>query len=144
MWRPSFLRAALPAPPPSPVTSEAVRGASLDLDRFSRDIAREYTRNLYIWRCVDAIAGLASSVPLKVVKNNDKVDDLRLGTRRVGQRPAGGRVDPFRESRADRRLSRPLADRHEARDLIGSRLDLGFECDAGGQHSLAHQALDLL
>ena len=78
-WLPSFLRAAPPAaappaaaPPSSPVTSEAVHGASLDLDHFSRDIAREFSRNLYIWRCVDAIAGLASSVPLKVVKTDDE------------------------------------------------------------------------
>ncbi len=52
--------------------SESVRGSSLDLNRPSGNIAREYARNQYIWRRVDAIASLASSVPLKVVKDGDE------------------------------------------------------------------------
>src|SRR4051812_40031174 len=44
----------------------------VSLDRMSSDMLREYVRSIYLWRSVDMIAQMSSSVVLEV-HNGDKV-----------------------------------------------------------------------
>ena len=53
------------------VSSEAAVGGSINIDRLNADLAREYVRSIYLWRSVDMIGSMASSVPLIVHKAND-------------------------------------------------------------------------
>ena len=41
-------------------------GSSSSLNRTNAEIAREYARNEYMWRCVDLIATTAASIPLYI------------------------------------------------------------------------------
>ena len=53
------------------VSAEVATGGSIDLNRLNADLAREYIRSIYLWRSVDMIGSMASSVPLIVHKPND-------------------------------------------------------------------------
>lgn len=63
---------------------EAAAGGSIDIGRFTADLAREYVRSIYLWRCVDMIGTMASSVPLIVQKGENaqlaanELDVMRL------------------------------------------------------------------
>jgi phage portal protein BeeE len=60
--------------PPAPaakggeVVSELAAGSNVDIMRLNADMAREYYRSIYLWRSVDMIGQMASSVPLLVEK----------------------------------------------------------------------------
>jgi len=58
-------------PPAGAVESEAAFGGSIDINRLNADLAREYIRSIYLWRSVDMIGSMASSVPLIVRKPDD-------------------------------------------------------------------------
>ena len=62
-WPFPFQRKAAPAQT-SEVTSEAATGPCANLERLNADMAREYVRSIYLWRAVDLIGSMASSVPL--------------------------------------------------------------------------------
>jgi len=57
--------------------SEVALGDSVNLDKLSADLTREYVRSIYLWRAVDAIAAMAASVPLKVYKESDSTQLTR-------------------------------------------------------------------
>ncbi|MBR0778551.1 phage portal protein [Bradyrhizobium diazoefficiens] len=57
--------------PPSPPSSEASMGGNLDLHHLADNVAREFHRSMYLWRSVDLLASMASSVPLIVSKQDD-------------------------------------------------------------------------
>jgi phage portal protein BeeE len=58
------------APPPAVVTNGAgvasATNAQISLDRMSSDMLREYVRSIYLWRSVDMIGQMSSSVALEV------------------------------------------------------------------------------
>lgn len=45
---------------------EAAVGTSVSIDRLSADMLKEYVRSIYLWRSIDMIGAMASSVPLVV------------------------------------------------------------------------------
>ena len=55
-----------PPPTESSVPSEAAFNPAVRLDRVASDMMKEYVRSIYLWRCVDMIGQMASSVPLSV------------------------------------------------------------------------------
>ena len=65
-----FARKAEPAASAG-VVSDAASGGSINIDRLNADLAREYVRSIYLWRSVDMIASMASSVPLMIKKPAD-------------------------------------------------------------------------
>lgn len=67
----SLFRKTAQAPPPSAVTSEIAVGEVVDINRYSDQIAREYVRSIYLWRSVDMIGQMASSVPLIITKSSN-------------------------------------------------------------------------
>ena len=69
----------LPGPPTAPLTNggpapavEAATGSSVSMDRTSNAMLREYTRSIYLWRCVDMIAQMSSSIVLEVKPETDR------------------------------------------------------------------------
>jgi HK97 family phage portal protein len=80
MW--PFTQKAEPAP--ASVTSEVAPGGAVNIDRLNADMAREYVRSIYIWRCVDMIGAMASSVPLIIQRAGEtqlaapEIDVMRL------------------------------------------------------------------
>lgn len=65
--------------PPPAVTKQAgapvegtAPGMTLSLERVSAEMLREYTHSIYLWRCVDMIAQMASSVELLVRPDTDR------------------------------------------------------------------------
>lgn len=60
-----------PAAPSSPVESVVAMNDCANLDRLNADMLREYVRSIYLWRCVDMIGAMSSSVPLIVVKEEN-------------------------------------------------------------------------
>src|SRR5262245_52826899 len=52
------------ASPGAPVDSTIA--GSVPLDRTSNAMLKEYTRSIYLWRCVDMIAQMSSSIVLEV------------------------------------------------------------------------------
>lgn len=57
---------------PDAITAvEAATGEKVDIMRLNADMAREYIRSIYLWRAVDMIGQMSSSVPLIVVKPDD-------------------------------------------------------------------------
>jgi len=69
MWWPFVQKADVPT---SSVTSEVATGNCANLDKLNADMAREYVRSLYLWRSVDMIGSMASSVPLIIRKGEDQ------------------------------------------------------------------------
>ena len=65
-----FFRKAEPSTT-SVVASDVAEGGSINIDRLNADLAREYVRSIYLWRSVDMISAMASSVPLVIKKPND-------------------------------------------------------------------------
>lgn len=61
-----FSKAAAPAPVET--TVESASGDKVDIMRHNADMTKEYIRSIYLWRSVDMIAQMASSVPLIIVK----------------------------------------------------------------------------
>jgi phage portal protein BeeE len=55
-----------------PVAVVGTENQSVALDRMSDQMLREYTRSIYLWRCVDMIGQMASSVPLSVEPESDR------------------------------------------------------------------------
>jgi len=53
------------------VSVDVASGTGINIDRLNADLAREYIRSIYLWRSVDMIGSMASSVPLIVRKPND-------------------------------------------------------------------------
>ena len=51
---------------------EASAGAMVALDRTSNAMLREYTRSIYLWRCVDLIAQMSASIMLEVKPLSDR------------------------------------------------------------------------
>lgn len=47
-------------------------GGSVAVDRTTVEMLEEYTRSIYLWRCVDLIAGVNGSVPLYVSTPEDR------------------------------------------------------------------------
>jgi len=64
--------AAKAEPVPANVTSEMAAGTCTNLERLNADMVREYVRSLYLWRAVDMIGSMASSVPLVIRKAEDQ------------------------------------------------------------------------
>lgn len=60
-----------PQPQSAAVESEIAVGDKVDIHRLNADMAREYVRSIYLWRAVDMIGAMASSVPLMIVKPDD-------------------------------------------------------------------------
>src|SRR5262245_23833826 len=54
------------------VEAEATTQAVTNLDRVATDMLKEFVRSIYLWRCVDMIAQMASSVPLSVEPEDDR------------------------------------------------------------------------
>lgn len=62
------------ADPPVPTegaTSEVAHGGNVNLDKLNADLTHEYVRSIYLWRCVDMIASMTASVPLKIYKKDE-------------------------------------------------------------------------
>lgn len=70
MW--PFRTKALEVATPPPTTEvEVAVGDKVDIHRLGADMAREYIRSIYLWRSVDMIGQMSSSVPLIVSKPDD-------------------------------------------------------------------------
>lgn len=70
MW--PFRTKALDATAPPPTTEvEVAVGDKVDIQRLNADMAREYVRSIYLWRSVDMIGQMSSSVPLIVSKPDE-------------------------------------------------------------------------
>jgi HK97 family phage portal protein len=65
-WSP-FRRQAAPVAS-APVASELSTGDCADINRLNANLIVEYVRSIYLWRCVDMIGAMSSSVPLLVYK----------------------------------------------------------------------------
>jgi len=59
-----FASKAEPAPAVTSQQPEVATGGCTNLDRMNPDMVREYVRSIYLWRAVDMIGSMASSVPL--------------------------------------------------------------------------------
>src|SRR5262245_23938425 len=77
-WWP-FIKQDAAGQPTAPVAAngsgaavESASGTAVSLDRTSDAMLREYTRSIYLWRCVDMIAQMSSSVVLDVKPNRDR------------------------------------------------------------------------
>jgi len=57
--------------------AEVAIGDSVNLDKLTADLTREYVRSIYLWRAVDMIGAMAASVPLKVYKASDSTQLTR-------------------------------------------------------------------
>src|SRR5262245_39542590 len=66
-----FRKADIVSRPPSENGAELALGGSVDIRQLNADLAREYIRSIYLWRCVDMIGAMAASVPLKVYKGDE-------------------------------------------------------------------------
>ena len=66
-----FARKAESIAPVSGVSSEVVLGTCANRDRTNEEMAREFVRSIYLWRAVDMIAAMASSVPLIIKRQPD-------------------------------------------------------------------------
>src|SRR5262245_26060550 len=69
MW--PFRKQQTPTESRPSAPSEVAIGDSVNLDKLSADLTREYVRSIYLWRAVDMIGAMAASVPLKVYKESD-------------------------------------------------------------------------
>jgi phage portal protein BeeE len=59
----------------------------VSLDRMSSDMLREYVRSIYLWRSVDMIAQMSSSVVLEVHNGDNALDDREKKVAEVLARP---------------------------------------------------------
>jgi len=68
-----------PSPPPSGPPVESAGGPLIGFNRTNEVMLREYTRSIYLWRCVDMIAQMSSSIVLDVMakENRPLTDDER-------------------------------------------------------------------
>jgi len=66
----NFTKQTPPTPPGTTVepAGAVAFGDSVNLNKLTHDIAREFQKSLYLWRCVDMIGSMSASVPLIVVK----------------------------------------------------------------------------
>jgi HK97 family phage portal protein len=77
--------AAAAASPPDAAVSH---NTSVDLDRLNADLAKQFVRSIYLWRCVDMIASMSASVPLFVYKDEDsQLRASELGVAKLLTRP---------------------------------------------------------
>jgi HK97 family phage portal protein len=73
MKLPTLWRKAAPRGGAVPIDATGVgSGMTLNLNRVSSEMLREYTRSIYLWRCVDMIAQMASSVELEVKPTDNR------------------------------------------------------------------------
>jgi len=79
--------------PPAPVVIAngngvaAATNAAVSLDRMSSDMLREYVRSIYLWRSVDMIGQMSSSVVLEVHTETGKLDPRQQKVAEVLARP---------------------------------------------------------
>src|SRR5262245_16779612 len=79
-----FRKQAPPAaasPPGPPV--ESATGAMIGFNRTNEIMLREYTRSIYLWRCVDMVAQMSSSIVLDVVPTSTRAltrEELQVDT----------------------------------------------------------------
>ena len=71
LWPITLFMGRVP-PPEVPVGVVGTENQSVALDRQSDQMLREYTRSIYLWRCVDMIGQMASSVELSVEPEVDR------------------------------------------------------------------------
>ena len=92
-WWPFQTKQQPPPPPPPralPVGNGGVAtsvNTQVSLDRVSFEMLREYVRNIYLWRSVDMIAQMSSSVVLEVHAPNGALGPREQGIAKVLQRP---------------------------------------------------------
>lgn len=77
------------APPPAVVNGTVTSAihTTVSLDRASADMLREYVRSIYLWRSVDMIAQMASSVALEVHNDGRGLGPREQGVANVLSRP---------------------------------------------------------
>src|SRR5262245_46986528 len=68
-WPFPFERKQLPVPAGGVASAS---GTQVNLSWQAQDMLREYTRSIYLWRCVDMIAQMASSVDLDIETPDDR------------------------------------------------------------------------
>lgn len=73
MWPFSRTPETPSTPPQSPlVTTEVATNQSVTLERENHDIAREFVRSIYLWRSIDMIGQMSSSIPMVVQPEKDR------------------------------------------------------------------------
>jgi phage portal protein BeeE len=79
------------APPPAVVVNgsgvAAASNTQVSLDRMSNDMLREYVRSIYLWRSVDMIGQMSSSVALEVHTESGNLGAAEQKVAEVLQRP---------------------------------------------------------